>query len=107
MRRALAQAAWFLLVLPACKSSSSHEGEPKPAPAQPAAATPARDAGAEPVTGPDDTGAAPATTGTDVATGRGGAVTSAEKHATEVGISILKKGGNAVDAAVAVGLALS
>src|SRR5436853_405076 len=42
----------------------------------------------------------------DVAMGRHGAVTSAEKQATAVGRAVLEHGGNAVDAAVALGLAL-
>ena len=49
---------------------------------------------------------APAASATDVATGKRGAVTSAEKHATAIGNAVLEKGGNAVDAAVAVGFAL-
>ena len=34
-------------------------------------------------------------------------VVTQNKHATEVGYDILRKGGNAVDASVAVGFALS
>ena len=39
--------------------------------------------------------------------GRAGMVVSAQRLATEVGIGILKQGGNAIDAAVAVGYALA
>ena len=41
------------------------------------------------------------------AIGQNGAVASSKKEATEIGIKILQSGGNAVDAAVAVGFALS
>jgi len=43
----------------------------------------------------------------DPVKGKNGMVVSASKIASEVGIQILKKGGNAIDAAVAVGFALA
>ncbi|HZJ65432.1 MAG TPA: gamma-glutamyltransferase [Kofleriaceae bacterium] len=67
--------------------------QPAAPPAPPAADKPAEPA-ARPLPAPD------------VATGKHGAVTSAEKHATAVGRAILERGGNAVDAAIALGLAL-
>jgi gamma-glutamyltranspeptidase / glutathione hydrolase len=42
-----------------------------------------------------------------VARGKHGAVVSAEPHATRIGLQVLKNGGNAIDAAVAVALALA
>ena len=41
------------------------------------------------------------------AIGQNGAVTSSNEYATQIGIDILRAGGNAVDAAVAVGFALA
>ncbi|HZN41970.1 MAG TPA: gamma-glutamyltransferase [Planctomycetota bacterium] len=42
-----------------------------------------------------------------VARGAQGAVVTAEPHATQIGLDVLQRGGNAVDAAVAVALALA
>src|SRR3954469_21361799 len=94
-------------------------GKPAPAPAAvPVAAAPAPApaatgtiaSGSAASAAGDDTAPSktehPALTKVDVATGKRGAVTSAEQHATAVGRAVLERGGNAVDAAVAVGFAL-
>ena len=96
----LHRAPLLLALLLACGRSSAPPPEPTPATAVAAAPAPAP-APAEPAP------AAPQPSATDVAIGKSGAITSAEKHATAVGRAVLEKGGNAVDAAVAVGLALS
>jgi gamma-glutamyltranspeptidase/glutathione hydrolase len=50
---------------------------------------------------------APALPITELASGKQGAVASAEANASKIGVEIMQAGGNAIDAAVAVGFALS
>ena len=58
-------------------------------------------------TGPATTAErAPYTTKTPISRGTGGAVTSVDPEATRIGIRVLRRGGNAVDAAVATAAAL-
>src|SRR6185503_15718804 len=107
LRRLFALAAALAL---AC-GAQAPPADPTPAASSPPAASapvaqPSAPAPAEPAgkTAPEP--AAKPLLAVDVATGRHGAVTSAEKNATAVARAILERGGNAVDAAVALGLAL-
>src|SRR5262249_29703427 len=54
-----------------------------------------------------DSPAQPAPKIKDIAEGRNGMVVTVSPPGTDVGLEILKKGGNAVDAAVAVGFAMA
>ena len=86
-----------LLVAPGCRSTTPAER------AAPTASNPQPDAPAREESAP----VADAPSTPSVAVGTQGAVASQAGPATEVGMAILRKGGNAVDAAIAVGLALA
>src|SRR5690554_3367263 len=82
--------------LPQIQPAISEAKQPEPKPEEPLVMR------LEPVGEP-----APAMESVEIATGKQGAVASAEANATRIGVEILAAGGNAVDAAVAVGFALS
>ncbi|PRQ07334.1 gamma-glutamyltransferase [Enhygromyxa salina] len=91
----------------ACKDSSPSETPSTsesvdPGPSGPSADKPELLLRLDPVGDP-----APAQDQVEIARGKQGAVASAESNASRIGVEILQAGGNAVDAAVAVGFALS
>lgn len=94
----------LLFALAACKEPAAPEdgsGSSQPLPSTPSAV-----ASTQPKTGARAMPAGKAD-GERVALGTHGAVSSQEANATDIGLAILKKGGSAVDAAVAVGFALA
>src|SRR5690349_6328128 len=96
----------FTLFALACAEPSPRaEISPRP---EPAAAAPALAPTTAPVVAAEPVPQPPAARDTaGVAEGKEGTVASAEGHASRVGLEVLKRGGHAVDAAVAVALALA
>lgn len=82
-----------LALAPGGTAATATSAAPPSAPAAAAAAT----AEAKPIAAPPKTA---------TSTGYGGAVSSVDPYASRVGLSVLKKGGNATDAAVAMASAL-
>ncbi|HLT38716.1 MAG TPA: gamma-glutamyltransferase, partial [Enhygromyxa sp.] len=105
--RALPLAFALLVALGGCKDQSGASEQPVRSASE--VSQPEAPAAAEPlVMRLDPVGdPAPAMELVEVATGKQGAVASAEANASRIGVEILQAGGNAIDAAVAVGFALS
>ncbi len=94
---------WSRALLSALVAFGCQRATPGPAPSEPSSpgGSAVTEAAATPAAAP-----LPASQAPRIAVGRRGAVSSAEASASDVGVAILERGGNAVDAAVAVGFAL-